>query len=98
MEKQASIVYNTPDALVGISKSQAQMFLKAGYKNIGAVALLMEDPIWFDQVAGIGYTVAQHITIVMQREGFVDRNSETWKVAFHRDLYREIQEKRNSNG
>ena len=33
----------------------------------------------------------------MQRADFVDRNYETWKVAFRRELYREIQEKRNSN-
>ncbi len=73
------------------------IYEKTESKNIGAVALLMEDPIWFDKVPGIGYTVARKMTMVMQHEGFVDSKSETWKVAFNRELYREIQEKRNSN-
>ncbi|WP_081832835.1 AlkZ-related protein [Oribacterium sp. P6A1] len=93
--KQASIVYNTPDYLTGISKQHSGALLRQGYKNIGSLCLLMEDPLWFDQIPGIGYETSKKLSRAMMRAGFLSVHSMTMKVVADRNLYYKMEREKN---
>jgi len=88
--KQATFLDQTPDVLVGISKSHAQMFFRAGFPVIGNIVELMEsDGFWYDKVAGIGHETSKKIVWVFYREGFISKDVEAYKLATDRQYYRE---------
>ena len=88
--RQATLLNQTPDVLVGISKNQAQMFFKAGYPVIGNIVELMEsDGFWYDKVAGIGPETSRKIVWVFHREGFIGRDTEAYKLSADRQYYHE---------
>ena len=93
--KQATMLDQTPDVLVGVSKSQAQMFFRAGFPVIGNIVELIENnALWFSKVPGIGYETGRRLLWVFQREGFISRDCEAYKVSTDRDYYRELEHKR----
>ncbi|MDO4803646.1 MAG: hypothetical protein Q4A32_02355 [Lachnospiraceae bacterium] len=53
-----------------------------GYKNIGTLAILMMDPYWYEKVPGIGFETSKKLTAAMYREGFIGRNSKTYRRVF----------------
>ena len=78
----ATRIYNVPDSLSGICKAHSAALFKVGYKNIGTLAILMENPYWYEKVPGIGFETSKKLTAAMCREGFIDRSSETCKRVF----------------
>ncbi len=87
--KQASMLDQTPDVLVGISKQQAQFFFRAGYPLLGNIVELIEnDGFWYDKVSGIGHTTGQRIIWLLARDGYVSRECEAYKMAMDDKYFR----------
>ena len=87
--KQASMLNQTPDVLVGISKQQAQFFFRAGYPLLGNIVELIENNgFWYDKVSGIGYTTGRRLLWLLAREGYVSRECEAYKIATDEEYFK----------
>ena len=77
--EQALLMNQSPDAIEGISASQAKVLIKSGIFNVGILRNAMKKPLWFDKISGIGFTTGRKIVFAMLDAGMIDESFPAYK-------------------
>lgn len=82
--QQADLIFQTPDALLGISANYAKLLTNAGIYNIGILRETLKKDLWTDTIPGIGDNTGSKIVYAMYNAEIIDDSFEAYKEASDR--------------
>ena len=77
--QQADLIFQTPDALLGISANYAKLLTNAGIYNIGILRETLKKDLWTNTIPGIGDKTGSKIVYAMYNAEIIDDSFEAYK-------------------